>query len=77
LYFFIIINDIDVFKLIEKRIIELISYCKQLPRIHVPKNNWLDYFHNNSIIPEAHIWNIQHAGGKFSENLEYMGAIER
>ena len=75
-YLFVSINDIDDLKLIEKRSIELISNYNKDFKIHIPNENWLGYHHKNSIIPQAHIWNIQHAGN-YDENLNYLEALDK
>lgn len=74
-YLFITVNDIDTLKLIEKRTIELVSNFNQIPPIHIPNIEWLGYSHIKSIIPLSHIWNIQHAGGKYSEENDYSDTL--
>jgi len=76
-YVFIIINDINTLKLIEKRMIELVSNFNQVTTIHIPNNEWLGYSHLQSIIPKAHIWNIQHAGGKYSKEINYSEFLDK
>jgi hypothetical protein len=75
-YVFITINDINTLELIEKRTIELVSNFNQVTAIHIPNNEWLGYSHLQSIIPKAHIWNIQHAGGKYSEEINYSEPLD-
>jgi len=76
-YLFININDIEDLKRIEKGIIELVSNDSQDTAIDVPNNEWLGYSHSHSIIPSAHIWNIQHAGGKYSIENNYFDILNK
>jgi len=76
-YIFITIKNIDDLKLIEKRTIELVSNFYQAPSIHIPNKDWLGYSHTQSIIPKAHIWNIQHAGGKYSDKNNHSDPLDK
>jgi hypothetical protein len=76
-YIFITINDIDDLKMIETRTIELVSNYNQIPAIHIPNKEWLGYLHLQSIIPKAHIWNIQNAGGKYSAKFNYSDLLDK
>jgi hypothetical protein len=76
-YVFITINDIKMLEIIEKRTIELVSNFDQIHAIHIPNKDWLGYFHLRSIIPEAYIWNIQNAGGNYSEKINYSDALDK
>jgi hypothetical protein len=76
-YVFVTINDIETLEMIEKRTIELVSNFNQTTNIHIPNKEWLGYHHTQSIIPKAHIWNIQHAGGKYSEEINYSDSLDK
>jgi len=65
-YLFIKIPNVDDLKKIEETIIGLVSNYNKISQIHIPNKDWLGYNHFQSIIPQAHIWNIQHA--KTGEN---------
>jgi hypothetical protein len=60
-YLFIKIPNVDDLTEIEKTTIGLVSNYNKISQIHIPNKNWLGYHHLQSIIPKAHIWNIQHA----------------
>ncbi len=65
-YLFIKIPNVVDLKEIEKTTIGLVSNINKISPINIPNKNWLGYHHSQSIIPKAHIWNIQHA--KTGEN---------
>ena len=76
-YVFITINDIKTLEIIEKRMIELVSNFNQVPAIHIHNKEWLGYLHLRSKIPKSHIWNIQNAGGNYSEKINYSDALDK
>jgi len=76
-YIFNTINNLDDLMLIEKRTVELVSNFNQIPAIHIPQKKWLGYSHTQSVIPKAHIWNIQHAGGKYSVKNNYSDPLDK